>query len=109
MHVDSMSRWLIDAVLAIAALETLALIALNLLAGRGLPWRDLLPNLAAGLFLMTGVLVAVEGESWMWLGICLGAAGVAHIADLSRRGFVGVSRGLPRKARNRDGVRRRIG
>jgi uncharacterized membrane protein len=80
-----MSRWLIYAVLAIAVLEAIVLVAFNALTGRGIDWRDQLANLAAGLFLMLGICIAVEGASWVGLALCLGAAGVAHVTDLKRR------------------------
>lgn len=77
--------WIVDAVLAIAMLEAMALIAFNLVTGRGLDWRDLIFNLGAGLCLMAGIRCVVAGAPLPWLMLCLAGAGSAHVVDLVRR------------------------
>ncbi len=76
---------IVDAVIAIAVLEAIVLVGYRWRTGRGIAIRRLLPNLAAGLLLMFGVRVALVGEPWPWLPVCLAAAGVAHLVDLRLR------------------------
>ena len=76
---------LLDVVIAVALVETIALFVLHARTGRGLGPGRLLPNLAAGLFLMLGARAAVAGAAWPWLAFCVVAAGVAHIVDMVQR------------------------
>ena len=85
MNASPWAAWIVDAVIAIAVLEALVLVAFNAFTGRGLPWRDLIANLAAGLFLMAGIRLALADAPWPWLALCLGGAGAAHGLDLWRR------------------------
>jgi hypothetical protein len=79
------SSAIVDAALAITALETIVLLAYRLRTGRGIDARAVLANVGAGLFLMLALRAAVTDAGWPWLAICLVAAGVAHVADLSMR------------------------
>ena len=85
MNASGWAIWVVDGVLVVAVLEAVALIAFNRLTGRGLDWRDLAANLAAGLFLMAGIRIALAGAAWPWLLGCLSGAGLAHGVDLRRR------------------------
>ncbi len=80
--------WLITLVALIVAamgLEALVLLAWYRRTGRGLPPRNLLPNLAAGGSLMGALLVLLSGAPLVLLLGLLAAAGVAHVLDLQRR------------------------
>lgn len=79
------SAWIVDAVIGFALLEAAVLIGLRAATGRGLDWRDQIANLAAGLFLMAGIRVAIAAAPWPWLVLCLAGAGAAHGLDLWRR------------------------
>ncbi len=74
---------LVDLVLAALVVEFAAL----LVFGRRRRWsaRRLLPNLAAGAFLVLALRVAVHGQGIAPMGLFLAAAGVAHLLDLRRR------------------------
>ena len=85
MNAEPWVAWIVDAVLVVAVLEAVALVASNVVTGRGLAWRDLVANLGAGLFLMVGIRVAIADAPWPWLVLCLSGAGVAHGLDLWRR------------------------
>ena len=77
--------WLVDLVIAATVLEAIALPLWRSRTGHGLPARDLLPNLAAGLALALAVRGALAGWAAVWIAACLLAAGIAHFADLRRR------------------------
>jgi hypothetical protein len=74
----------VDLVLAVMALEVLALWAWHR-SGRGIAPIDLWPNLAAGACLLLALRAALAGHSWMWVALALAASGMAHLIDLARR------------------------
>ncbi len=76
---------IIDLILALTAVEAVALIAWHRRSGRGIAAADLLPNLAAGACLLLAVRVALAGAGWMWAALCLAGSLVAHLSDLRRR------------------------
>ena len=76
---------IVDLVLAFTVIEGLLLLALHRRTGRGLAPADLLGNLAAGISLMLALRAALVGAWWGWIGLCLAASLVAHVADLHRR------------------------
>lgn len=80
-----LSARVVDVVLAVLALETLALLAWHRASGRGLSPRALLPNLAAGAFLLLALRAVLGGQSWPWVAAALSAAGLAHLFDLRGR------------------------
>jgi hypothetical protein len=75
----------IDLVLALMAMEAIALYAFARCTGRGLAGPDLLVNLAAGVSLMLAVRAALTGAGPGWIAACLLASLLAHCVDLSRR------------------------
>ena len=79
------TRLLIDVVIAFTLLEIIALALYHRVTGRGLPTRDFLPSLAAGLALMFALRAGITGAGWGWMAAGLMASGLAHLADLRRR------------------------
>lgn len=75
---------LLEWVIALMAIEGLALTAFWLKAGRGIPPLDLSINLAAGATLMLAVRAGIIGDFTQLAGL-LALALLAHILDLSRR------------------------
>lgn len=82
-----MPAWLdaarmVDLVLALVALEILAVL---LLRPARLPWRDWLPTLLAGACLVLALRAAVHDAPLLWVAAALAAAGLAHVTDLVLR------------------------
>lgn len=67
------------------AAEAVLLTALHHRTGRGLGPRDLLPNLAAGGFLVGATGAVLGGAPWGWVAALLLAGGVLHVIDLRSR------------------------
>lgn len=76
---------MIDLILALVVVEAIGLAILHRLTGRLPPLPRLLPNLAAGAFLLVAVRAALVGADWFWIAASLLAALMAHIADLLTR------------------------
>jgi hypothetical protein len=76
---------MIDIILALVAVEAVALLALRAVFGRGPAPAAFVGNLLAGVFLLLALRNALDGGSWTWMAICLLAALVAHLADLALR------------------------
>ena len=76
---------IVDAVIALMLLEALLLAWLHRRHRRGPAPSVLLPNFAAGLFLLLALRGALVEAEWTWIAASLGAALVAHLADLARR------------------------
>ena len=77
--------WLVDLVIAFTLLEGVGLSLRHRLTGQGLPPRQLLPNLAAGLCLLIGLRLMLAGVGEWALAACLAGSGVAHLVDLRQR------------------------
>ncbi len=75
----------IDVILALMALEAVALYAYGRRTGRGIAAPDVLINLAAGASLMLAVRAALTDAGPGWIAVCLIASLAAHAADLKRR------------------------
>lgn len=75
------SAVIVDIVLVFLVVETVALLALL----KGRRFVPLLPNLAAGLFLVLALRQAVQGAPALWIGVFVALGGVAHAVDLLRR------------------------
>lgn len=76
-----------DVILAILALEILALVAYQRVTGRGYRLLDILPNALAGGCLVLAVRSALVAADWTWTALALAASFIAHLWDLiSRRG-----------------------
>ena len=76
---------LVDAVVAVALVELVALVAWRMATGRGLPAADLAANLSAGLCLLGALRSVLSGAAWPPCALWLAAAGLAHATDLARR------------------------
>lgn len=76
---------IIDIILALMALETVALLGFHRATGRGLAPRALLPFMAAGVCLMLALKAALTGGSWQAVAGLLSLAFVAHLADIALR------------------------
>ena len=74
----------VDLVLAVLGLEAI-LLALVARGGRRPSFAALLPNLAAGVFLVLAVRAAVLGLGAPWIGVFLALGGAAHVVDLRVR------------------------
>jgi hypothetical protein len=75
---------IIDAILALVAVEAALLVALARRSGRVRP-AAILANLAAGAGLLAALRLALAGAAWPWIGLALAAALAAHLADLQQR------------------------
>lgn len=89
---------ILDAVLALVALEAAALLVLRRRLGRGPSVATLLANLASGACLMLALRLALTGFDWMPIaGLMLGSL-AAHLADLWLRFRDELQRSLGRSA-----------
>jgi hypothetical protein len=77
--------WLVHAVLAVLVLEAAVLALHHRRSGRGLAPRDWAAMLAAGFGLAIALSLAVNGAHALFVAAALGAAGIAHAADLTVR------------------------
>ena len=75
----------VDLILAIVALEAIAITAYWRRTGRGLSPSQLFPNLLAGTALLLALRLAMSGFSWPYYAVCLALAGIANVADLRQR------------------------
>jgi hypothetical protein len=76
---------IVDAILILVVVETVALAFYRRLTGRGIAVRALIANMLAGGFLLLAVRAALVGADWTWVGASLFAALLAHLADLATR------------------------
>jgi hypothetical protein len=76
---------LVDGIIALVAVEFLALALLRVRTGRGIGAVDLLFNLLAGAGLMLALRAALAGDGGAWILGWLTLALVAHVVDLARR------------------------
>ncbi len=74
-----------DLVILCLLLEALLLGAYRRRTGRGLGYPDIAALLVPGAMLALALRAALVGAGWGWVAIPLGAALVAHLADLRRR------------------------
>lgn len=79
------SGHLVEVILALTALEWLALSAYHRLTGRGVEPRDFGRNLASGMCLLLALLAALRHAWWGWIAASLTGALLAHVSDLGRR------------------------
>jgi hypothetical protein len=89
------SLMLVDAVIAVALLELVALVAWHVATGRGLAAADLVANLSAGLCLLGALRSVLSGSSWPLCALWLAAAGTAHAVDVMRRARAAAARLRP--------------
>ena len=74
-----------DLILALVVIEAAALLLLYRATGRGIPARQLLPNLAAGATLVMALRSALLDQPWHVTALWLLLALIAHAADLFSR------------------------
>lgn len=72
-------------ILALVAVEALALCVYRWRTGHGPRLRDVIFNLAAGAALLMALHSAIAGDSWIWIAGWLAAALVAHLGDMASR------------------------
>jgi hypothetical protein len=75
----------VDCILVFMALEAAVLALLHSRSKRGLTPLDVILSLLAGVPLLLALRVALKGEPWQYVAVCLLAALVAHALDLARR------------------------
>ena len=75
----------VDLVLAVVAVEIIAITVYWQAKHRGIAPAQLLPNLAAGALLLLALRFSLSGYAWPWYTACLALAGIANIADLRQR------------------------
>ncbi|MGQ0699880.1 MAG: hypothetical protein ACT4PZ_16755 [Panacagrimonas sp.] len=80
-----LSGRIVDWVLALIALEALALWAYHRRTAGGIAATDLLANLASGFCLLLALRAALTDQSWVWVAAALAASLFGHLLDLSRR------------------------
>ena len=76
---------LIDWILALVALEGVAVLGWRALTGRGPQSLAFLSNLVAGAFLLVALRGAVSGASGAGIAACMFASFLAHFVDLLAR------------------------
>jgi hypothetical protein len=75
----------VDLVLAVVAVEIIAITVCWHKKRRGIAPAQLLPNLAAGALLLLALRFSLSDYAWPWYAACLALAGIANIADLRQR------------------------
>jgi hypothetical protein len=76
---------IVDFVLAVVAVEIIAITVYWHSKHRGIAPAQLLPNLAAGALLLLALRFSLSEYAWPWYTACLAFAGIANIADLRQR------------------------
>ena len=76
---------IIDGIIVLMVLETVALLALRTITNNGVSPRGLLPFMAAGICLMLALRTALVDGSWMVIAGMLMLAFVFHILDIALR------------------------
>lgn len=76
---------MLDFVLAVFAIEVVALWLYHRITGAGVALADVGPSLAAGALLLLAARLALADAGLAAVGTCLAVAGGAHVFDLRRR------------------------
>jgi len=76
---------IVDAILALVALQFAALALYRWRTGKGLGPVDLFFNLGAGAALLLALRAGLRGAEWPWIACFLLLGLAAHLADLYRR------------------------
>ncbi len=76
---------MLDFVLAVFAIEAVALWLYHRITGAGVAPADVGPSLAAGALLLLAARLALADAALAAVGTCLAVAGGAHVFDLRRR------------------------
>jgi hypothetical protein len=77
--------WIVDAIIALVAVEAVILVLWRALTGGGLPVAETLANLSSGATLLLALRMALTGASSACVLASLSAALIAHVADLASR------------------------
>ncbi len=72
-------------IILLTLFEAAGLLLLHKYTGKGVAWRDFLPSMFAGDFLLLAWLLNANGAFWALTAAALLAAFVAHLTDLVRR------------------------
>jgi hypothetical protein len=75
----------VDLILAIVAIEIVAITLYWYARRRGIAPAQLLPNLLAGALLLLALRLVLSDFAWPWYTACLALAGIANVADLRQR------------------------
>lgn len=79
------SARLIDLILVMVVIEAVALVLLHRQTGQGIAPRALIGFMLAGGFLLLAIRAALTDAGWIWIGLWLTLALIAHLADLALR------------------------
>jgi len=74
-----------DVILAVVAIEALALAVLRRRLKQGISYASLVFGLLPGALLVLALGAALTDSAWYWVALWLAAAGLAHAADLGIR------------------------
>ena len=77
--------WIVDLILALVAVEAIALAAVYIKRRRASSLPGIVANLLAGAFLLVALRCALVDADWRWIALSLAAALVAHTADMAAR------------------------
>ncbi len=77
--------WIVDAIIALVAIEGVVLVLWRALTGGGLPIAETLANLSSGAALLLALRMALTGASPAYVLAVLSVALIAHLADLASR------------------------
>jgi hypothetical protein len=75
----------VDLVLAFLVVEGVFVVGYWRRTGRGIRPAHFLPGLCSGALMLLALRVTLADGGWIVPTICLGAAGLAHLIDISRR------------------------
>ena len=99
--------WIVDAIIALVAIEGVVLVLWRALTGGGLPIAETLANLSSGAALLLALRMALTGASPAYVLAVLSVALIAHLADLASRWETGgrLPKALLHHCRIRSGFR----
>ncbi|KIZ41243.1 hypothetical protein OO17_15705 [Rhodopseudomonas palustris] len=75
----------VDLVLLFLVVEAIAVVGYWRRTRRGIRPAEFLPGLCSGALMLLALRVTLAGGGWLVPTLCLGAAGIAHLIDVSRR------------------------
>jgi hypothetical protein len=84
--------WIVDAIIALVAVEAVVLVLWRAITGGGLPVAETLANLSSGAALLLAIRMAITGALSTSVLALLSVALIAHVADLASRWEAGSAR-----------------
>jgi hypothetical protein len=75
----------VDLVLIFLVVEGIVVVGYWRRTKRGIRPAEFLPGLCSGALMLLALRATIAGWDWIVPTICLGAAGLAHLIDVSRR------------------------